>query len=398
MEIYLVRQPIFDNKQNIFGYELLNNLDYNDKSLDSQATADLINNIFISMDVKHITKDTKAFIEFNKELLIEEVPFLLPKEHMVIGIPCYEQYEIAYIKAINKLKDNNYKIAFKIKTEHDIEIIKQGVPSIVIVEFSIESIPFLKNVITVCNKDIKTLAISIRTRNEFEVAKKMGFDYFQGTFFSEPIILRNNDISEIPLSYMEILNEIGSNDPSFTKLNNIVERDLGISYKLLKTANSPIYGSRYKIESIKQALVRIGLNELRRWSYLMILKTPKRNENSELIKTCLIRGKFMELLAINIKFKEKSSEFFIAGIFSSIDVLLNKKMEDAVKELMFSDNVRLALLGEDNIIKEALDLIKNYEKANWDKIESSSFSNSSNMYNITNIYMNALSWADDLKY
>ena len=398
MEVYLVRQPVFDENQNIFGYELLNNLNLNSSGLDTQATADLINNIFISMDIKHITKDTKAFIDFNKELIIEEVPLLLPKEHMIIVAPCFELHESTYIKALKNIKKEGYEIAFEVKTGKQIDNLEQIEPNIIIVEYSTESITFQKKVINVCKNETKSLAKSISTRNELDIAKRIGFTYFKGTFFSKPIIIKNNDISEIPISYMEMINEMGNQDPSFGKLNSIVERDLGITYKLLKTANSPLYGSRYKIESIKQALVRIGLNELRRWSYLMILKTPKKNENSELIKTCLIRGKFMELLAIDIKLKEKSSEFFIAGIFSAIDILLNKKMEDVIGQLMFSDNVGNALLGNENIIKEALDLIVNYEKANWEKIEKSNFSNSGNVYNITNIYMNALSWADDLNY
>lgn len=151
-------------------------------------------------------------------------------------------------------------------------------------------------------------------------------------------------------------------EPNYTVIGNIVQSDLGLTYKIFKLANSTYLGTKNKINSIPQALAHLGLKELYRWSSIIMLKDLQNIENAELIKLSLIRGKLMELLASELGDKTSSSEFFFTGMFSSIDILLNKSMEQVLHGLSLPDHVKLALLGQDNKQRRLLDFIIDFEK------------------------------------
>jgi len=63
-------------------------------------------------------------------------------------------------------------------------------------------------------------------------------------------------------------------DPKYkplVELSEIVMQDVALSYKLLRLVNSSAFGLISKIESVRQALVMLGMTELRKWLSLFIL-------------------------------------------------------------------------------------------------------------------------------
>ncbi len=45
---------------------------------------------------------------------------------------------------------------------------------------------------------------------------------------------------------MRVVNELNQEEPEYQKVTEIIEKDLGLSYKLLRGANSVFSGARYK--------------------------------------------------------------------------------------------------------------------------------------------------------
>ena len=113
----------------------------------------------------------------------------------------------------------------------------------------------------------------------------------------------------------------------------LIGRDLGLSYKLLKLVNSVYYGPLYKIRTLKHALAHLGIREMQRWLSIMLLKEMRSVENAEMIKLSLVRAKFMELLAGELYDPAENMNCFFAGLFSSIDVLLNRPMREIMDGL-----------------------------------------------------------------
>lgn len=401
MDVYVARQPIFDRNMNVFGYELLYRGSMNnfyEGTDDNKATAELINNAFLTMHIHELTDETKAFINFSQKMIIEEFPLLLPADSVVIEVLGNVQIDENIIEACRKLREKGYIIALDDFVINESYLPLMEIAHIVKIEFTAVNYAKQRQLIKQYKSRVKFLADKVETREEYKLAMDMGYDYFQGYFFSKPVIIKGKEIESLNINLLKIMSVLNNGEPDYQQIAEIIETDLGLSYKLLKLANSAFFGSRNKILSIKQALVQLGIVEIRKWIYVMMLKDIQSIENRELIKTCFIRAKLMELLAIEIGKNDKRLEYFMAGMFSSIDVLLNKDMKIIVDEIVLTHDVNEALLGGDNEIKRVLDMVINYELLKWEifKIHKTAFGITREKF--MSLYVKALMWVRKLSY
>lgn len=402
MDVYVARQPIFDNNMNVIGYELLyrgsiNN--FNERTDDNKTTAELISNAFLTMDIHELTDETKAFINFSEKLLIEEIPLLLPADSVVVEVLENVEINENVIQACKKLREKGYTIAlgdFVINKESYLPLME--IAHIVKIEFSAVNYLKQRQLIKQYKNKIKFIADKVETREEYQLAVDMGYDYFQGYFFSKPVIMKGKEIDSLNINLIKIMSLLNNNEPDYQQITEIIESDLGLSYRLLKLANSAFFGSRNKILSIKQALVQLGILEIRKWIYVMMLKDIQIVENKELIKTCFIRAKFMELLATEKGMDDKRLDYFMTGMFSSIDVLLNKDMNIIVDEISLTDDVKDALLGADNEIRNVLDMVINFELLKWKSFGVNKKALGITQEKFMSLYTKALMWVRKLSY
>lgn len=402
MDVYAARQPIFDNRLGVYGYELLYRKSMNnfyEGSDDNQATAELINNSFLVFQLSDLTDNKRAFINFSGEMLAKEIPLLLPKERIVVEILERVEPTEAVIEACRKLKDRGYMLAlddfaFDDKLSPLIEL-----ADMIKVDFSAFSLDQQSHLIQAYKEKyrITFLAEKIENRDEFHAARRLGYELFQGYFFSKPIVVHGKEIGIMQSSVIRIIDELNRDEPDYQHMAEIIEKDLGLTYKLLKAANSLFYGSRNRIHSIRQALVRMGTDELKKWMYLLMLKDIKNVHNKELIKTSLIRGKMMELLSLQLGMKPKQFDYFMVGLFSSADILLNKKMNDVVHELPLTKEVREALTRRSNKLGQVLDFILSLESADWSRADKFVLAGKIDYETVLSQYILAIKWANEFQ-
>ncbi|WP_435921144.1 EAL and HDOD domain-containing protein [Paenibacillus sp. DYY-L-2] len=402
MDVYAARQPIFDSRLGVYGYELLYRKSMNnfyEGSDDNQATAELINNSFLVFQLSDLTDNKRAFINFSGEMLAKEIPLLLPKERIVVEILERVEPTEAVIEACRKLKDRGYVLAlddfaFDDKLSPLIEL-----ADMIKVDFSAVSLNKQSQLIQAYKEKyrITFLAEKIENRDEFLAARRLGYELFQGYFFSKPIVVHGKEIGIMQSSVIRIIDELNRDEPDYQHMAEIIEKDLGLTYKLLKAANSLFYGSRNRIHSIRQALVRMGTDELKKWMYLLMLKDIKNVHNKELIKTSLIRGKMMELLSLQLGMKPKQFDYFMVGLFSSADILLNKKMNDVVHELPLTKEVREALTRRSNKLGQVLDFILSLESADWSRADKFVLAGKIDYETVLSQYILAIKWANEFQ-
>lgn len=395
MEVYVGRQPIFDRYNNVLGYELLyrrsmnNFYEGNDATKD---TAEVINNAFFVMHFDELTEGTKAFINFTESMIVDNVPMLLPKETLIVEI--LEQSIISQdlIESCIKLKQNGYKIALDdfVFSEQYIPLLE--IVDIVKIEFSRVSLFDQRKLLTQYKDKIMFLAEKVETREEYDLALNMGYDYFQGYFFSKPVIVKGKDIAVLNTNIVRIINELYAEEPEFNRISEIIQADLGLSYKLLKVSNTMYFEAKYEIKSIKQAIVRLGISELKRWFNILLVKDIQIIENKDLIKNSIIRAKFMELIALEIGLEQEYLDYFMVGMFSSIDVLLNREMKIIVEELPFTQDVKDALLGNENPIHSALDVIVKHEYAQLNELDLEHPIKDISQSRFMDLYIEAITW------
>lgn len=401
MDIFIARQPIFDKNMKVYGYELLYRRDSQNSFSgldDDQATAELIYNSFLVMGLNDLTDGTVAFINFSKELIDSEIPYLLPAKNIVLEVLERHEATQATVDACRKLRSSGYTIALDdfILDENNSPLIGQA--DIIKVEYPAVPLSDQRNLIGKYGSKIKFLAEKIETREEYKTAVDLGYDYFQGYFFSKPAVISSKEIKSLDTNIFRIIEELNVSEPSFRAISEIIECDLGLSYKLLKLVNSVYYGARNRIKTIPHALAYIGTKELYHWFSLMMVKDIQNVENGEMIKLSIIRGKLMELLACELNDEQNKTEYFFTGMFSFIDVLLNKPMAQIVDTLPFSDDVKQALLGNDNEYRRLLECVAASESAEWAGPENQYPVNRIGLSRFMELYLESLKWAKRLNY
>lgn len=365
MKVYVARQPIFDQQLRVCGYELLyrrseNNMFENVD--DSLATADVIHNAYLVFNFRELTEGTRAFINFPQTLIEGEVPSLLPRQSLVVEVLEHVEPTEKVLQSLRSLRRQGYTIAlddFVFEEKYRPLI---GLADIIKIDYQATPVEQQQKLIDALGHRVEFLAEKIETPAEYEIAKRLGYKMFQGYFFSRPIVVHGAEVHPLRHTLIEVLKELDRPEPSFRRISSQIERSVDLSYKMLRSVNTVYQKGRRTIQSIEQAVARIGLDELKRWSYLMLLREMQTSESKELIKQSVIRGKMMELIAEDTNSGVNSFDAFITGIFSSLDVILDEAMQTLIAELPVAPSVKAALLGESNGLRVLLEDVIAYER------------------------------------
>lgn len=399
MQVFVARQPIFDKQQRVFAYELLYRLsqkNYYDNPDGDRATAEVIANSFLLFGIEALTGGKRAFINFSQNLLKNEVAFNLPRDLVAVEILEDVKVDEEVIAACRRLKQHGYLLvlddfAFKAELEPLIAL-----ADIIKVDFLNTPAEIRRELLRFRSDKVSLLAEKVETREAFAEALEMGYTYFQGYFFSKPVILSGRNISGYKLNYLQLLREVSRPEPDLDKLENFIKRDVSLSYLLLKYINSAAYGFRTRISSIKHALVMLGIKEIKKWVSLIVLRGMGEDKPDELMTASIIRAKFGELIAQRIGFNEQSSDIFLMGMFSMIDAILDRPMSEVIADLPISEEIKEVLLGNHNTYRDVFDLIISYEKGNWDELSNLAAGFGLDETQIPDLYIQSLEWSNQL--
>lgn len=398
MEVFVARQPIFNREKKIHGYELLFREGMSNffSGIDGNtATSKVLSNSFLSIGIEELTGNHLAFINFTRELLLQNIPRLFSRERLVIEVLEDIEPDEEIVRACKELSLKGYQVAlddFFYRPDMKDLI---AIADIIKFDFRSTKIDDIQKIIKKISRDkLHLLAEKVETYQEFEIALKMGFEYFQGYFFSKPEILKGKDISSVQMNLLEIMSEINKPDFQFKKVEEIITRDVSISYKLMRYMNSAYLRRRDKISSIKEAIVLLGEKGIRNFLSLIAMTRLAENKPDELMRSSIIRAKFCELSGVFCKCGMDSSELFTLGLFSSIDAILDDTMENLMKNLPLADELKKALVNREGIINDYLRLAMSYEKGDWDSVSELSQDIGINVNDLPKIFLDAINWAD----
>lgn len=406
MNVFVARQPIFNEKEDIFAYELLyrNNTANEFPNVDGdQATANVIINSFINIGINELSNGKLCFINFTENLLRLKLPTYFQPREIVVEILETVVPSLEIIEIVKELKDFGYLIAlddfiFDEANPYFYDYVKYA--DIIKVDF-LHSTPESRSKIEKMAKkmNLKLLAEKVETREEFEQARASGYDYFQGYFFSKPSIVSNHDIPPYFHSYLEIINQLSMPEPKISVITELIERDLSLSYKLLKLINTLVFRPRNKIQSIAQAIMLLGLAELQKWIYVIAVRDRSLRSSelsNEIVSTCLTRAKACEAIVRNINQNAPTTGYFMVGMFSLMDTILGVSMDKLLNDLPLSDDIINALNGENNHYKQVLDLVIDIEKGDWSAVTKKCTDLKYDENDILISYEQSLSWSSEL--
>ena len=210
------------------------------------------------------------------------------------------------------------------------------------------------------------LAEKVETREEFELAQEMGYTLFQGYFFSQPVIISRQDIPGGRIQLLQLLREINRPDIDLRELAGIISRDVSISYKLLRYINSAAFNLIVKVKSIEQALNLLGQAEVRKWASLLALTGLSEDQPWEIVSSSVVRAKLSEMVAPLVGLADRATDMFLMGLFSLLDAIYGRPLEEILHELPLASDVKKALLSGETKAGRLLSAVIAQEQGNWD--------------------------------
>ncbi|MCP4151698.1 MAG: HDOD domain-containing protein [bacterium] len=398
VNIFIARQPIFDTKKNVYAYELLYRSDAVNRayiSNDNFATLKVMGNSLL-IGLQKLIADKRALIHFNRELLLGKLPFLFPRDLLAVELQGLRRVDTRIIQSLEKVKKAGYPVVLDhemfnaFKDNSDL----LNLADIIKVDFNVTS-PQERLVIKESTKGIgvELLAEKVETKANFEEAQQLGFPYWQGFYFQEPVLITRQKMPGYKIHYLQVLNKLHDANVDFKEIEEIIKRDVSLTYKLFRFINSASYGFRVTIRSISHAFLLLGKREMRNWLTIIIMSGIGKDSTPELTNTAVIRARFCETVATVYKLGSKPEDLFLIGMFSLAEAFLGLPMKEVLDELPLEDSVKDALLGQESEGGDVLKMVAAYEKANWEEFMALAGKLKMNENKLVSIYMDAVEWS-----
>lgn len=367
---FIGRQPIYDVQMNVVACELLfRQQQQNFASITNgdAATSQVLTTALIEFGLDRLARNHPALINVTHRFLTGEFPLPEVQTQLILEVPEDIEPNDEIIQAIRQQKQRGFRIALDDFVYHpDLQPLVE-LADIVKVDLQAIFPPDLPGHVTQLRQHpCKLLAEKVETLAEFEYCKQLGFDMFQGFFLSKPRVISQDRLPSNKLAMMELLGKLQDPNVEFSDLEKTISADISFSFKLLKYINSSAFGLRRQVDSLSQAIALLGIQRIRTLVSLIAL-TGVNDKPSYVITTALTRGKMCENLAKKIN-RPDFGAFFTVGLFSALDILLDREITTIVDELPLCDEVRAAITDHDGLMGAALDCALAYEFNEFDNI------------------------------
>ncbi|AEG01388.1 EAL and HDOD domain-containing protein [Methylomonas methanica] len=383
------RQQILDHKLNTFAYEILfrgKDFDLSIQESAASATNQVITDTILEIGLNELVGPHLAFINFTTRNILEKTPLVLPKDRIVVEVLENVKVDTQIIENLRELSALGYTIALD-----DFELSPEWVPllefcdivKLDIMAYSLEETH--RTIERLKPYKLKLLAEKVETHQEFKLLQDWGCELFQGFFFSKPNLVEGKRLDVSQTATIQLLATINKQDVTFQDVSRVIAQDVGLSYKLLRYINSASFALPNKIDSLQHATTYLGLKEMRRWVNILALSSMS-SKSPALLQTILVRAKMCELLAAEIK--QDPETYFMVGLLSGLDSILDIPLEKALQQLPLSNLVSDAILQKTGSAGEALQYALDYER--WD-INRPTFSNIKPK-RIAGIYLESIQW------
>jgi EAL and modified HD-GYP domain-containing signal transduction protein len=230
----------------------------------------------------------------------------------------------------------------------------------------------------------------------FQSARKKFKGLYEGSFYRMPFSEGDNKVSPLQVNMINLLNKVRADNFDFDAVAKIIQRDPALTIALLRMVNTGNRGQRNEIKTINGAVVMLGQEEVRKWITAAAANRIGLDKPNEITKLSLVRAKFAEALAVSFGLYADAQSLFLMGVFSVLDAMLEMPMEDALKLVLVSDDIRTALVSHTGKFGDIYNFIVDYESANWAAVSRMLILHDLTPEIIYNAYVETLCWYRDM--
>ena len=367
-QVLMARQPIFDRNQKVVAYELLYRCeDAQGHALfsNSAATSEVLLNAYTSISDSGELKRVPAFINLTRDILVEQNLPEISKKHIVLEILEDIEPDDEVVEAVRKLHAEGYRIAmddFIYDPKFDALLDLSHIVKVDVLDMDAAEIR--KQVEHLRKHKVTLLAEKIETHEQLELCVELGFKLFQGHFLSKPKVIKGKKIQGSQVALMQLIQELQNPGATPERLEELIIRDPALTYKLLRIVNSAGYSLVRQVESVAEAIVLLGLEQVKKWATLIAMSSsPDKPE--ELSRSLLVRGRMCEEIAQEQKVPNHGS-YFMAGVMSGLHALLDVERATMLDQVPLGDDIKNAVSMGEGAIGQILRNVVNYENGDWD--------------------------------
>ena len=399
--------PLFDENMTVKSYSLFThkaNMLLNPALLGTGSNdgAGLIEgfDIIDSMGADTISRDKEIFVPVNKISIFTDIENRckeVERNRIVILLDNSIKPEEMYIERAKALKEAGYKLAIRKLKVQDFEPYKDILNLVDYMFLDNKKIDISKAKIYFSKvyPNIKLCAINVESTEAYdELVKDGGYSLFEGEFYRMPVTKGQTEVAPLKVNYIELLNIINDIDFDLTKAADIIGRDTALVVRLLELVNKMSLNS--EITSVRHAAAMLGQKELKKWINTAVTSQLCADKPNEITRVSLLRAKFVENLAPVFEMAGQSSELFLMGLFSVLDIILDMPMSKALEKVKVSKQIENALLKNEGSMADVLNYVVLYENANWNELDRLMLINKVDGTKIYEAYKASLEWYRDM--
>lgn len=392
-DIFIGRQPIYNQQLGVYAYELLFRTGVGPVAVQDgdTATSQVIINAFNEIGLDRLVGERLAAINITGRLLdqVEELP-LVPGR-VIFDLPRDLALTPARIDNIKRLRSKGYVIALDDFTYADHLKPLLALADIIKIDTGPLRADDLKGHVRKLRRFGKALlAEGVENMQEFDCLRDIGFNYYQGYFLSRPRVVRSQSLPTNRLAVMQLLSVLHDPDAELSAIEAVISRDVTLGYKLLKLMNSAFFGMSRQIESVGRAVLLLGRRKLTGWASMLAL-TAMDDQPAEAVRLALVRARMCEQLGVAAGATDREN-YFTVGLFSALDVLMERALSGIIEPLPLTAEIKAALLEEQGRYGQALACVRAYEQADWARVMFAGLSQAQ----ITEAWLAAVDWAGEV--
>lgn len=395
--VFIGRQPIYDRKQNVFAYELLfRNSEQNYAQIDDpdRATSELIVGALTELGLNTIVEDKIGFINLTRNFVVGSLPIPGAQDRLVLEVLEDIELDDKVLSGIQKLKQQNYTIALDdfIFYPHLTPLVE--IADIIKIDLlALDAQQLADHVARLQKYPVKLLAEKVETHEQYEHCQQLGFEYFQGYFFSKPNIISGKRTPANRMALLNLLGRISDPDADIDTLEKLISSDVTLSFRLLRYINSSQYSLDQNIESIKHAIMLLGVETVRSIACLIMFTTID-DKPFELFITAFIRAHMCEQAAKQTGQAKYAATYFTVGLFSVMDSIMDQPMQSVMDQLPFAEPIKNAILHHQGPMGEVLDISVTFQEGRWDELTGDLILD---LQHLASNYLEALNWTKHFK-
>ena len=385
---------LHSRRNNIFTNPLLSTTGIND-SVGQIDGLEIIDNV----GVNTLSNDKELFIPVNSISLFTDIASKCraPHKRIVLLMDNTLAPNEMNVKRIKELKEDGYKFAIEKLKVADFESYRPVLSLIdyIYLDYSKIDISKARIYFSKLYPNIKLIAENIQTNEAFEMLKTQGgYHFYEGPFYRIPVTQGETDVAPLKINYLSLINVVNHPDFDLTKAADIISRDTALVISLLEIVNRMSKNS--EITSIRHATAMLGQRELKKWITTAVAKELCFDKPNEITRLSLLRAKFAENLAPTFSLAMKSEELFLMGLFSVLDIILSKPMNEALAMVNVSKEISAALLDNSGDFFKVIYFIRAYEAADFNEINRLEIVDKIDVSNVYDAYKDSLKWYRDL--